>query len=293
MLIREGQLRLRDGRTLGYAELGRPGGRPILYFHGLPASRLEACLTDRTAQRLGARILAPDRPGFGRSDLQPGRALADWPADVLELADALALDRFALLGVSGGGPYAVACACRMPQRLTAVGLVCPMGPVAGSEPARAMKWPGRLSLYLAGRWPYLANLFYGQLTGRLLRRHPLLALRLLQVAEPDRPVLDRPEVRNILHNSIREAFRGGGRGAVEELRLFASDWGLDLGRIDCPVHLWHGEQDKTVPVVMARHLAAAIPGCQTHFFPEEGHFSLPVNHMEEILGTLVAVRRKP
>jgi pimeloyl-ACP methyl ester carboxylesterase len=286
MLICERDIRLRDGRFLGFAEYGAPDGCPVLYFHGLPASRLEAGLTDRAAVRLGVRIVAPDRPGFGRSDFQPGRTLADWPEDVGQLADALGLQRFAVLGVSGGGPCAVACACRMPRRLTAAGLVGSLGPIARPALARAMKWPARLSFFAARRWPGIARWLYAEPAGRLLRSRPLLALHLLQVAEPDRPVLERADIRNLLQESIREAFRCGGRGALEELKLYASEWGLDLARIDCPVHLWHGEKDRTVPVIMGRHLAAAIPNCQARFYRKEGHFSLPVNHMEEILRPL-------
>jgi pimeloyl-ACP methyl ester carboxylesterase len=293
MLICEGDIRLRDGRFLGYSEYGAPEGRPILYFHGLPASRLEAALTDRAALRLGIRIVAPDRPGFGRTDFQPGRTLTAWPEDVGQLVDALGLQRFAVLGVSGGGPCAVACACLMPQRLTAVGLIGSLGPVARPELARALKWPARLSFFLARRWPEIARWLYAEPAGRLLRLRPMLALHLLQVAAPDKPVLKRIDIRNILQDSIREAFRCGGRGALEELRLYASEWGLDLARIDCPVHLWHGEQDRTVPVIMGRHLAATIPDCRARFYWEEGHFSLPVNHMEEILATLVGGKRWP
>ena len=280
-------LRLTDGRHLGYAELGATDGKPLLYCHGLPASRLEARLCHKAAYRLGIRVIAPDRPGFGRSDFQPQRSLADWPQDVVQLADVLALERFAVLGVSGGGPYAVACACALAQRLSAIGLVAPLGPVAVPELGGAMKGPARFSFRLAQHWPRLADLIYGELLGRLLHRRPLLALLLLQVAEPDRPVVRNAETRQILRSSIQEAFRHGGRGAVAELRLFASDWDLELGRITTAVHLWHGELDRTVPVIMGRHLAAAIPHCQARFLSQEGHFSLPVNHMEEILRTLV------
>jgi pimeloyl-ACP methyl ester carboxylesterase len=286
------KLRLADGRILGYAEFGTAGGKPVFYFHGLPASRIEARLTHTTACRLGIRIVAPDRPGFGLSDRLPGRRLADWPEDVAQLADALGLNRFAVLGVSAGGPYAIACACLMPKRLTAIGLVGALGPIAIPGLDRSMKWPARFSFHLARDRPRLAELLYAGLAARLLRRRPLLALLLLQVAEPDRPVLQCDEVRRILQASIQEAFRHGGKGAVEELKLLASGWGLALQWISRPVHLWHGEKDRTVPVILGRHLAAAIPHCQTRFFADEGHFSLPVKHMEEILQTLVAADPK-
>jgi pimeloyl-ACP methyl ester carboxylesterase len=103
-------LRLGDGRRLGYAERGDPGGRPLLYFHGWPGARVEARLADEPAKAAGVRLVALDRPGMGFSDFQRGRTFVDWSADVVEVADALQLDRFAVLGISGGGPYAAACA---------------------------------------------------------------------------------------------------------------------------------------------------------------------------------------
>ena len=113
-----GELRLSDGRALGYAQYGDPEGRPLFFSHGTPGSRTLAQLFDAGARRDGVRLIAPERPGFGRSDFLPDRTFADWPDDVSELADALGFDRFAVAGSSGGGPYAAACAWKLPERLT-------------------------------------------------------------------------------------------------------------------------------------------------------------------------------
>jgi pimeloyl-ACP methyl ester carboxylesterase len=285
--LSENLLRLPDGRNLGYAEFGSAGGRPVIYMHGLPASRLEARIAEGAARRLDIRLISPDRPGIGYSDFQPGRTLADWPEDVLQLADALDLERFSVLGVSGGGPYAIACACRIPQRIRAVGLVGALGPVSLPELGGAMKLPARFSFQLARQYPSLADLLYARLAGRILWRWPLLALLLLRASQPDQPVLGNPAVADILRLSIGEAFRQGGRGAVQELTLLGGNWDVDPGRITCPVFLWHGEEDRTVPVAMGRYLAAMIPRCRARFLPAEGHFSLPIGHMEEILSTIV------
>ena len=125
----DGRIRLADGRRLGYAEYGDPEGKPLFYCHGFPASRLEAALLDPSARKAGVRVVAADRPGCGLSDFQPDRRIGDWPGDVVELAGALGIDRFAVVGVSGGGPYALACARKIPQRLTAAAVVCGLGPV--------------------------------------------------------------------------------------------------------------------------------------------------------------------
>jgi pimeloyl-ACP methyl ester carboxylesterase len=121
-------IRLPDGRLLDYAEWGDPSGQPLIYCHSFPGSRAEGRLGDQPAKHAGVRVIAPDRPGMGLSDFQPGRALVDWPDDVGHLADALGLERFAVLGISGGSPYAAVCAWRLPQRLTDVGIVSGIGP---------------------------------------------------------------------------------------------------------------------------------------------------------------------
>jgi pimeloyl-ACP methyl ester carboxylesterase len=120
-------LRLRDGRLLRYAEYGDPDGTPLFYFHGSPGSRFEGWFVDEAARRRGIRVIAFDRPGFG-SDFKPGRTIGDWPDDVVQAADAFGFDRFAILGLSFGGPHALACALRIPERLTSVAIVSSVGP---------------------------------------------------------------------------------------------------------------------------------------------------------------------
>jgi pimeloyl-ACP methyl ester carboxylesterase len=286
------RVRLPDDRTLGYAEFGNPGGQPVIYLHGLPASRLEARIAESAALRLELRLISPDRPGIGLSDFQPERTLAAWAEDIGHLADALGLDRFALLGVSGGGPYALACASRISRRLKAVGLVGALGPVTVPELRGAMKLPARFSFYLAAHWPRLTNLLYARTIGYILRLMPFFATLLLQPAKVDRPVLTRTDVGEIMGASIREAFRQGGRGPAKDLELLGGEWNFDLTRIGCPVFLWHGEQDRTVPVAMGRYLTGKIPGCQSRFPEKEGHFSLPIDHMDEILSMLAEGKKQ-
>ncbi|MFC1530325.1 alpha/beta fold hydrolase, partial [Gemmatimonadota bacterium] len=136
------QVTLKDGRTLGYDEYGAPGGTPIFYFHGHPGSRIEWPYfhSDNDAIEMNARIIAADRPGHGLSDSKRGRQILDWPDDVVELADALGIERFAILGCSGGGPYAAACAFRIPERLTATAIVCGMGPAEAPGTRDGISW---------------------------------------------------------------------------------------------------------------------------------------------------------
>ena len=117
------RIELSDGRYLAISEYGAPGGEPVFFFHGWPGARLQGQLADEPAKKLNIRFISPDRPGFGLSDFQPGRSILDWPKDILDLADSLGLDQFAVLGLSGGAPYALACAYAIPEQLTAVGII--------------------------------------------------------------------------------------------------------------------------------------------------------------------------
>ncbi len=281
------QITLRDGRRLGYTEFGAPGGRPVFFCHGFPASRLDARLAHEAAARLGVRLIAPDRPGYGLSDFHAGRRITDWPRDLLELADSLSLKRFSVLGISGGGPYAVACAGQIAERVNSLGIVCGLGHTDRNGDTAGMNPFARLSFAAARNTPALSQLF-NQALAPALRRSPGLLLRLLgsQLPAPDREVLSDPGVFAMFADSFREAFRQGGRGAAHELTLYAQPWETEPEAIRVPCFVWHGERDTTVPLAMGKRLAAAIPGCRASFYPDEGHFSLPVRRMDEILSVL-------
>jgi pimeloyl-ACP methyl ester carboxylesterase len=281
------QLRLADGRRLAYDVYGLASGRPILYCHGFPASRKEPELAGAAAARLGIRIIAPDRPGFGLSDFQPNRTLMDWPADLAALADALKLERFSVLGVSGGGPYALACAAALGSRLISVGIVSGLAPLDHRGASAGMNSLNRLLLLLYRRAPFIASPIY-RLLAALAGHRPEWTFTLLTgcLPPPDRAVL-RGYPRKILVGSFREALKQGYRGGDRELFIYTRPWGIDLPTISRPVQLWHGERDTTVPVAHGRFLAQAIPCCRSFFLPQEGHFSLPILRMEEILGSLV------
>jgi pimeloyl-ACP methyl ester carboxylesterase len=284
----DGSICLGDGRRLAYAEYGDPEGRPLVYCHGFPASRLEAALLDPVACKARVRIIAADRPGCGLSDFQPNRRIGDWPDDVVELADALGIDRFAIVGVSGGAPYALACAGKIPRRLTAVGVVCGLGPVHESWALRDMLWSRRLVFSLARQAPWLLRLSSATVFEHLLRRRPAAILSMIARTPvlPDRRVLERREVRQALIASLQESVREGSRGLLYELSLDTREWDFRPEEIAMRVDLWHGEADPVVPVVHARALVKKLPRVCAVILPGEGHFSLPINHMESILRAL-------
>ena len=286
-------LLLPDGRRLCFAEYGAPGGRPLMFFHGTPGARLLARTAHETAWRLDVRLIAPERPGFGYSDFQPGRRIAAWPDDVLALADALGLARFAVVGVSGGGPHALACARRLPDRVGVVGIVSGMVPLADPSDRAPLDGGPPLSLAVLRRAPWLLRGALA-LAGPAARRWPGRALGLMAAWAPaaDRAILARPEVRAALVDDLREALRCGGRGAAQELALFGRPWGFRPADVQTPVELWHGEADHQVPVALARRLARQIPHCRAHFVPTAGHFWL-FDHSAEVLATLCRAQVRP
>lgn len=280
-------IQLSDGRSLGFCELGDLRGRPVLYFHGFPGSRLEAKYAHHIAKRLGVRIISVDRPGYGLSDFKPGRTIRDWPSDVVRLADAMGLGQFAVVGASGGGPYAAACALDIPERLTSVGIVSGLGPIDAPNATIGMTGINRLGLSIAPRAPWLVKLSFA-FVALALRTQPEWVIGLVSsgLCDPDKTVLRNPEIRLLFRDSLLEAIRSGSAGPFRDILLYSRPWGFRLEEILIEVHLWHGEQDIIVPPSMGRHLAQTIPRCRPTFFPDEGHFSLIVNHIQEVLATV-------
>lgn len=280
-------LRLRDGRALGFAEYGDPRGRPLVFFHGFPGSRLDGALVEGEARAARIRLIAPDRPGMGGSSARPGRGLLDWASDVSELADALALERFPIVGVSGGGPFALACARAIPERLSAIGIACGMGPSDDPELLRGMLVWNRLGLRAARVAPWLARPVMTAVRPLALTAPRLLVGRLARtLPEPDASVFRDERLRALLAASFREAFRSGARGPADDGRIYARPWGFALGEVEARVHLWHGERDHVVPVTLGRRVARELPRCDARFSAEDGHFSLVLRRCREVLETL-------
>jgi pimeloyl-ACP methyl ester carboxylesterase len=282
-------LSLRDGRVLGYAEYGDPTGKPVFFFHGLPGSRRQRHPDDSIATELGARIIAIDRPGYGLSDFQQGRKLLDWPDDVAQLADSLKIDRFAAIGVSGGGPYLLACAYKMPERMTSATVISGMGPVDDPEAMKGMLPSMRLGLGIAPRVPWGFVRLALDPVAKMVSRNPSGAKKLVPSSAPeaDKKAFARPEVQEVDRQDLVEAYRKGAQGAFWEVVTLATPWGFRLEDIHKKIHLWHGEEDITVPQHMGRYVARTLPDCESRFYPGEGH-TLMYNYWREILTVAVA-----
>jgi pimeloyl-ACP methyl ester carboxylesterase len=281
---REGTIRLRDGRTMAYAEWGDPAGRPVLGCHGSPSSRLERHVEDPAAyQRWGVRFIVPDRPGFGRSDPQPGRRVLDWTDDVGQLLDHLAIDRFAVLSLSGGAAYALACAREFGNRVPAVGIL-------GGAPPPDIPWPWPRWLpqrvrAAAHRPSPVAKVMRPVFAPVAVR--PALIPRYLQLRlnPADRRVLGRPAVRRILQETFTEGLRNGAGPLAVDRALLLRPWGFPLTSVSQRVHIWHGTQDWQVPVALGQVLSAMLPNSATHWFAGEGHF-LVFDHAAQVYAAL-------
>ncbi len=285
--IPDQRLRLKDGRWLGYLDYGDPDGAPIMYFHGLPGSRLGYIFDETLLQQLHIRIIAPDRPGIGLSDFQRRRRILDWPNDVIELADHLGLNRFAVVSVSGGGAYAAACAYAIPLRLTKVGLVSSASPGARqSGPGMpGQRYSNRYSFIVNRLSPWLLTRAINEILARLVMDDPEMTWRAQSGRLNAKPVAEEAFLPPVDREAFTEPYRHKARGLAWDARLAARPWGFRLQDIHASVFLWHGEQDVAAPVSMGRYLAKTIPNCQATFYPGEGH-DLFTHHLEDILAAL-------
>ena len=278
---------LADGRRLGFAEYGDASGRPVLFFPGTPSGRLFHHPDESIARSLGGRIITVDRPGLGLSDFQPGRSLLDWREDVLQLAAALGLDRFAVAGISGGGPYVVACALEIPERLTAAGIISGVGPTDGPDGTRGMSRQKRLGVQVGRHVPWLARPLLWLVSNRQRDAERHFEEIAAQSSRTDRAILARSEIKAMLIENCVEATRVGLRGHAWETRMFSRPWGFRLEDIPMEVRLWHGAEDASMPIAVGQYLAGAIPTCSSTFLDGDGNFLL-FDHWEEILASLVS-----
>lgn len=278
------QITLPDGRTLAFSQFGDPSGFPIFFFHGWPGARLQGALADGPAREMGINFIAPDRPGFGQSDFQKNRQILDWPDDVEFLADQLQAGNFGVLGLSGGAPYALACAYKIPPRLSAVSIVSGVGPSDMPEAEEAVSQGNRRLARLSATVPWLVTLLLRR-TARERRLHPERAFTKLLDTLPDvdRKALSRPEVKEKAQLASTDSFHSGVKGHSWEMRLFGKQWGFQMAEIDIPVSLWHGLDDESIFPLTGEMQAKALPHCNAKFLSNEGHYSLYINHIGEIL----------
>lgn len=276
-------LKMPGGRLLGYAEYGDPQGMPVLCFHGTPGCRWMFQLGSPLAAEHGIRLIAPDRPGYGVSSPVAARQLSDWPGDIAWLADRLGISDFAVIGVSGGGPYAAACAACLADRISAAALVSPAGPVGLSEIAEHLSREHKRIFSSLARSPRLIDATFTAMRFAVTYS-PSLALRglMARAASVDREILSDRVIGDNLITSLAEGLVDGISGAAQDLWLFAAPWDFAPGEIAIPCKVWQGDLDRNVPPAAAYHLAETIPGCELEVLSGTGHYWI-YRHFDQVL----------
>jgi pimeloyl-ACP methyl ester carboxylesterase len=279
-------LTLPSGRRLAYLDSPTPTGAPVLFLHGLPSCRLMRP-DEAVTSELGARLVSFDRPGFGQSDANPGRSLTGTADDIVALLDHLGLDQVYVVAASGGGPPALAFAHRAPDRVRALALVGAAGPMDAPGALVGITRERRLGFWLARHAPVLLRWALARRAKPGRDMHAFFASYTRHNPPVDQEILAQPENRAMFLASYAESLRQGIDAFAWELQLAARPWGFALSDIRVPVTVWHGEKDNSVPPVMGKRIAAAIPGAKLHLLAEESHLFF-LSRWREILGNLLS-----
>ncbi|MFM9939117.1 MAG: alpha/beta fold hydrolase [Hyphomicrobiaceae bacterium] len=284
----DGVIGLAGRRQMTFRTFGASHGRPIIALHGTPGSRLKFSATHKPALALGQRVIAPDRWAYGGTSAHPSPTLAGFASDLMQLADALQLERFSVLGVSGGGPYASAVAALFPDRVTALALVAPAGLISATPRRDLMAFQRFCFGPLARQPAAVAAIFRAY--HRLLTASPRFGVTLGNVLAPkaDRQVLAVAGVRERLAQSFIEGLSAGGIGPATDLSLFAAPWQLPLEAAQMPARMWLGTEDRNVPLASARRLAAALPDCAVETIADAGHLWVAL-HYADVLAWIAQV----
>jgi pimeloyl-ACP methyl ester carboxylesterase len=283
-------VRLRDGRELGYAERGVPGGPVILDFHGNPGSRLSFWGEDEVIRASGVRLISVDRPGIGLSDHQAHRSVADWPWDVVQLADVLGVDRFAVMGHSVGAAYAAACAHHLPERIIAAGIVSPIIPLDLPQALGELGKPTQWRLARDHPATLRAAIRVLFLLARLAPNAARTAFGANSTPE-EKAISSRPEVMRRGLDSARESTRQGALGLVEDMRVAMRPWAFDPAEIRVPVLVWQGDRDSSIRESWGEWWARTVPGAQLVRCRGEGHLLIE-QRIAEILDALATAEAR-
>ena len=285
----EGVARLPDGRKMSFAEYGDPRGRPVVWMHGTPGGRRQIPQEGRiAAEETGLRLIAIDRPGVGRSTPHLYNCIRDFATDLDYVADVLGLGDFAMIGLSGGGPYVLAAAYALAPRVKAAAVLGGVAPSIGRDLA-----DGGIVALTARFQPLLTRfnvplaMAVGGLVSALrpLGTPALMAYAMMQPAG-DRRVLSRPEVRAMFLDDIFAGSSRGLRAPVYDIVLFGREWGFSVRDVKVPVRWWHGDADHIIPFRHGQHMVSLLPDAELFVLPGESHLgSLP--DAERILADLV------
>jgi len=290
---RKDVVQLPDGAVVAFQEYGDPLGTPVIFCHGWPSSRTMAQLADEPARALGIRIISPDRPGISGSSMQLDRKLSDWPRVVEQLANDLEIAEFRILAISGGAPYAYATAIAMPEKVRAIAIIGGVIPFAELKDFKGLLPLYRWMLAFYRNQPRLLRQLFFLARPFLSFRAPIrvrpLLLKMLLLRPCDAASLRDDAAFEAIFESQRRAWRGSVEGVLVDAQIYAQPWGFTIEDVQVPVRLWHGMEDRAFAVRLAEEMANRFPNCKTRFIQNEGHYSLPIRHMREILQDLISI----
>jgi len=290
-MLREKLIKLENGAVIAFEEYGNANGEPVIFCHGWPSSRIMARLTDDSARDLGIRIISPDRPGISGSSLQPNRKLSDWPQVVERLANHLGIEKFRMLAISGGAPYAYTTARAMPERVRAIAIVSGAVPIVDLVDRRGLLRLYRWMLALYRRSPRLLRKLFLMAQPILSLRPPVcfrpLVLKMLMLQACDEESLRDSAAFEAVFESQRRAWRESAEGVMIDAQIYAQPWGFPIEEVQVPVRLWHGKQDRAFSARLAEDIANRLPNCEARFVDGAGHYSLPIRYMRQILRDLI------
>nr|WP_245577538.1 alpha/beta hydrolase [Actinoplanes globisporus] len=263
------------GRQLRYEVTGDPDGAPVFLLHGTPGSRIGPRPRAAVLYRRGVRLISYDRPGYGGSDRDAGRTVASCAADIATIADEMRLDKFAVVGRSGGGPHAMAAAALLPHRVTRAAVLVSLAPYDADD----IEWyagmnDANVREFATARSDELKLIESLRLQADRTRRSPASLLEALrgQISAPDRRVVQDVTIERLLLETYAEALRTGPYGWIDDTLALRRDWGFSLESIRQRVRLWHGANDNVVPASHTRWLAERIPGAEIEVQMDMAHF---------------------
>ena len=263
---------LPDGRWLGWRDWGDPDGRPMLRLQGTPGSRLSIPPLHQEWSQLRLRVIMTDRPGFGLSTRLPGRRVVDVADDYAALLDHLELDSVAVLGISGGGPHALAFAVRHPDRVRALSVVAGVPPLTDNDVSLVPK-ANAISYELAkAGWDALHE--FTEEEREVMLADPVAGLRASMVHAPqdDQRIMSEPSWQESHIVGVREALRQGAEGWTDETMAVLSPWGFEPEHVLPHVTWWAGEADINCPISAVRRYVRRLPSAELLVWEGAGHF---------------------
>ena len=287
----EGNIAVGDDRQIGFAEFGDPQGRAIFWLHGTPGARRQIPMDARVyAEQRQIRLIGIDRPGIGSSTPYQYDTVFAFAEDLRTIADTLGVDKFEVIGLSGGGPYALACAAAMPDRVVAAGVLGGVAPVRGADAIG-----GGVSTLVTVAAQVI------EVAGAPIRLAASGLIRLIRpVAEPalyayarispeaDRRLLVRPEFKAMFLDDLLNGSRKQLAAPFADIVVFARDWGFRLDEVKVPVRWWHGDRDHIVPFEHGQHVVSRLPDAELSHVPGESHLA-GLGRAEEIMDTMIGL----